>query len=114
MIRSGLILMIRQKAQSGQSPYAIGKEMGISKNTAKKYVAENPKCHDLKGRTHPSKLDPYKSSIDNMIANEIFNCVVIRERFQAMGYDGGITITKDYVQLLRPPLFRFFEKKRWL
>jgi hypothetical protein len=38
MIRSGLILMIRQKAQAGQSPYAIGKELGISKNTAKKHV----------------------------------------------------------------------------
>ena len=33
MIRSGLILMIRQKAQSGQSSYSIGKELGISKNT---------------------------------------------------------------------------------
>ncbi len=41
MIRSGLILMIRKKAQSGQSPYAIGKEMGTSKNTAKKYVTGN-------------------------------------------------------------------------
>ena len=102
MIRSGLILMIRQKAQSGQSLYAIGKEMGISKNTAKKYVTESPKCHDLKGRTRPSKLDSYKSSIDTMIANGIFNCVVIRERLQAMGYDVGITIIKDYVQGMRP------------
>ena len=30
MIRSGLILMIRQEAQSGQSAYAIGKKLGIS------------------------------------------------------------------------------------
>lgn len=102
MIRSGLILMIRQKAQSGQSPYAIGKEIGISKNTAKKYVAECPKDHGLKGRTRPSKLDPYKPAIDKMIENGIFNCIVIRERLQTVGYDGGITILKDYVQGMRP------------
>ena len=103
MIRSGLILMIRQKAQSGQSPYAIGKEMNISKNTVKKYIAGPVSDHGLKGRTRPSKLDSYKPAINQMVANGIFNCVVIRERLQEMGYDGGVTIVKDYVQTMRPP-----------
>ena len=31
MIRSGLINMIREKAQKGKSAYAIGMELGISK-----------------------------------------------------------------------------------
>lgn len=30
MLRSGTILMIREKAQGGKSAYAIGKELGIS------------------------------------------------------------------------------------
>lgn len=102
MIRSGLILMIRQKAQAGQSPYAIGKELGISKNTAKKHVVGETGQHRLKGRTKPSKLDPYKPSIDTMVKSGIFNCVVIQERLQKMGYTGGITIIKDYVKDLRP------------
>jgi len=38
MIRSGLINMIREKALNGKSAYAIGKELGISKNTAGKYL----------------------------------------------------------------------------
>jgi len=33
--------MIRQKVKAGQSSYSIGKELGISKNTAKKY-STNP------------------------------------------------------------------------
>jgi hypothetical protein len=33
MLRSGTIFMIREKAQNGKSAYAIGKELGISKNT---------------------------------------------------------------------------------
>jgi response regulator of citrate/malate metabolism len=38
MLRSGTILMIREKAESGESAYAIGKELRISKNTARKYI----------------------------------------------------------------------------
>ena len=40
MIRSGLILMIKEKALKGKSAYAIGAELGISKNTAKKYMEQ--------------------------------------------------------------------------
>ena len=60
MIRSGLINMIREKAQKGKSAYAMGMEKGI------------------------------------------FNCVVILERLQSMGYGGGITIIKDYVDPFGP------------
>ena len=49
MLRSGLILMIKQKALAGQSPYSIGKELGISKNTAKKYAAGDTEQYRLKG-----------------------------------------------------------------
>jgi len=37
--------MIRQKALFGQTAYAIGKDLGISKNTAKKYIEDVPKEH---------------------------------------------------------------------
>ncbi len=103
MIRSGLILMIRQEAQSGQSAYAIGKKLGISKNSVKKYIEDGPKEHGLKNMKRPSKLDPYKPQIDTMLSNGIFNCTVIMERIQATGYDGKITIIKDYIHNKRPP-----------
>ncbi len=102
MLRSGLILMIKQKALAGQSPYSIGKELGISKNTAKKYATGDTGQHRLKGRTRPSKLDPFKPTIDKMVQSGIFNCVVIYERLQELGYTGGITIIKDYVKDMRP------------
>ena len=37
-----------------------------------------------------------------MIEQGIFNCVVMFERLQTMGYTGGITIIKDYVKPRRP------------
>lgn len=100
MIRSGTILMIREKSQEGKSAYAIGKELGISKNTAKKYMnAEN----DAGQRsTQPSKLDPYKPMLHKLLGIGIFNCVVLLERLQEQGYTGGITILKDYVHPYRP------------
>ena len=54
MIRSGLINMIREKSLEGKSAYAIGKEFGISKNTAKKYIKQPAAQHGLKGKTRPS------------------------------------------------------------
>ncbi|HHW49817.1 MAG TPA: IS21 family transposase [Clostridiaceae bacterium] len=102
MIRSGLINMIHEKAQKGKSAYTIGKELGISKNTAKKYMNQPKTTHGLKGRIRPSKLDPFKPQINEMVENGIFNCVVIFERLKDMGYTGGITIIKDYVKPFRP------------
>lgn len=102
MIRSGLINMIRENALKGKSGYAIGKELGISKNTAKKYMKRNVAPHRLKERTRPSKLDPFKPEISIMLENGIFNCVVIYERLKVSGYTGGMTIIKDYVHTFRP------------
>ena len=102
MIRSGLINMIREKAQKGKSAYAIGMELGISKNTVKRYIDKPKAVHGLKGRTRPSKLDPFKPKINEMMENGIFNCIVILERLQDIGYTGGITIIKDYVKPFRP------------
>ena len=36
------------------------------------------------------------------MARGIFNCVVILERIQELGYDGKITILKEYVHPFRP------------
>ena len=71
MLRSGTIIMIREKAQAGKSSYAIGKELGISKNTAKKYLQlpeEAPAKID-----RPSKLDAYKPLLHTLMNSGIFN-----------------------------------------
>ena len=55
MLRSGTILMIREKAQGGKSAYAIGKELGISKNTARKYIERL--IEDLKRALEQNRLE---------------------------------------------------------
>ncbi len=103
MIRSGMILMIREKVLEGKSSYAIAKEIGLSKNTVKKYRELGSQMVKVSTRDQPSKLDPHLDTIQNCMAAGIFNCQVILERLQEKGYDGGITILKDYVKPYRPP-----------
>lgn len=106
MIRSGLINMIRSKADEGKSAYTISSEMGIAENTAKKYIRNRGKevqVHGLRGRARGSKLDPFKPYLDELIGSGIINCVVLLEKLRERNYAGGITIIKDYVSAYRPP-----------
>ena len=100
MLRSGTILMIREKAQGGESAYAIGRELGISKNTARKYIARGKDPPEKIDRF--SKLDAYRPLLRELMNEGIFNCVVLLERLRGAGYDGGITILKEYVHPFRP------------
>lgn len=101
MLDYRIVRMIKQKAQLGETAYQISKELNISQNTAKKYMAEDAPSKPK--YTRPSKLDPFKPKIDELMEHGIFNCVVILERLQAVGYDGGISIIKEYVHPRRPP-----------
>ena len=101
MIRSGLILMIKDLAGKGKSAYAIGQEIGISKNTARKYMEQADRQHGLKGISKGSKLDPYKPQLNEWMEQGIFNCVVLLERLRELGYDGGMSILKAYVPKLQ-------------
>ena len=102
MIRSGLIIMIKDFAAKGKSAGEISREIGVSENTARKYMRHPARPHGLKGRSKPSKLDPYKPYLQELMNQGIFNCVVLMERIQAKGYNGSMTILKDYVQPFRP------------
>ena len=102
MIRSGLIIMIKDFAAKGKRAGEISREIGVSENTARKYMRQPARPHGLKGRSKPSKLDPYKPYLQELMNQGIFNCVVLMERIRAKGYNGSMTILKDYVQPFRP------------
>lgn len=94
-------MIIRDEARKKQECLPIAKENGISKNTAKKYLQNE----GLPGKTYKrsSLLDPFKTRINQMMADGLFNCAVILESLREEGYSGGKTIIKDYVQPFRPP-----------
>lgn len=45
-----------------------------------------------------SKLDPYKAQIDQLLAEGVWNAMVIYREIEAEGYEGKLTILRDYIQ----------------
>ena len=58
--------------------------------------------HGLKGKKKSSKLDPFKPQLDEWMSQGMLNCVVLLEKLQAIGYDGSLSILKEYVHPFRP------------
>ena len=75
MLEYRIVRMIKQKAKLGETAYQISKEPGISQNTAIKYMASDAPCKPR--YTRASKLELFKTKIDALIEQGIFNCVVI-------------------------------------
>jgi len=52
-----------------------------------------------------SKLDAYKAKVDEWLGEDVWNAMVILREIQKLGYDGGRTILRQYIQpkrVLRP------------
>jgi transposase len=45
-----------------------------------------------------SKLEPYKAQIDQLLAEGVWNAVVIFREIEAAGYEGKLTILRDYMR----------------
>ena len=89
--------------REGMSKSRIAEWLGMSRNTVARLLSlDEPPRYRRKPRG--SKLDPYKGSIGVMLERDPrAPARVILERLRREGYDGGITILKDYLAGVRPP-----------
>lgn len=49
-------------------------------------------------RRRESKLDPFKHKVDELLEANVWNAKVILREIQALGYEGGYTMLRDYIQ----------------
>jgi transposase len=78
----------------------IARHLHIGRHTLAKYVATPAPAAASRKRT--SKLDPYKAALAELLQQDSSAAAsVIAQRLQTLGYDGGITILKDYLQAVR-------------
>jgi transposase len=80
----------------------IAEKLGMSRNTVARLLelSEPPRYERAR---QASKLDPFKGSILGMLKEEAdAPATVIIEHLRRDGYDGGITILKEYLQQVRP------------
>ena len=101
MLRSGQVNTIREKAVQGKPIRAIAKELGLARNTVRKYLRGGVEAQARPKR--PSKLDPYQEQLRRWVCEDhLYNCETLVRRLQAVGYPGKTTLVKDFVRPLRP------------
>jgi len=101
MKRSGTIHTIHELSAQGKSIRAIAREVGIARNTVRRYLRGKPEAVPRPKRG--SVLDPYKPQIHRwMQEDHLYNCEVMLERLREQGYQGNGTILRDYVRPFRP------------
>jgi transposase len=78
----------------------IARHLRIGRRTIAKYLdtPAPPPIHHDRG----SKLDAFKEAINDMLRQDpSANAPVIAQNLRPLGYDGGITIVKDYLHAVR-------------
>lgn len=87
----------------GQSIRGIARELGISRNTVRRYV-RSPGVP--KSRSRPkrgSKLESYTEYIDGRLSEGLDNCVVLLREIRELGYEGSYPTLTSYVRPWRRP-----------
>lgn len=106
---------IQVLARQGRSIKGIARELGVSRNTVRKYL----RCDEAPvygpRRPRPTKLDTFKGYLLERIANakpHWIPAVVLHRELVALGYVGGLTQLKTFINAHKPrrveePLIRF-------
>ena len=72
---------------AGRSVRRIAGELGIARNTVRRYL-KSPEAIRAKPRPQrASKLDPYAGYVDRRLDEGLENCVVLHRELRARGYD---------------------------
>jgi transposase len=104
MLKKEDFTVIKALARRGVYHKDIAAELGVHPKTVSRALQRDtaPTPHRVR-RT--SKLDPFKPLVDRLLADGVWNGVVILRELQAAGYTGKSTILRDYLapkRALRP------------
>jgi hypothetical protein len=78
----------------------IARHLHIGRRTIAKYLVRPAQPHPRRQRS--SKLDPFKPTITELLQQDpTVTAVVIAQRLRPLGYDGGISILKEYLHSVR-------------
>jgi len=95
----------RQKLTIAQTARALG----LYRETVAKWL----KCAQFRPRQpvpRRSRLDPFKARIVRLLETHPYSAQQIFQRLREDGFEGGLSIVKDYVRKVRPPRHAAFLK----
>lgn len=102
-------------SRQGLSIKAIARQLGLSRNTVRRYLRQRPRTPQYAGRpARPTKLDPFHAYLGERIEAAhpfwIPATVLLRE-IRELGYTGGISQLKAFIGSRKPrsadPVVRF-------
>lgn len=101
MIDTQTVFEIHHLKQQGMSERKIAKTLHLTRKTVRRYL-DNPMQKRPVIR-RKSRLDPFKNEMKQLLEQDPrVSAEVIKQRIEVMGYAGGITIIRDYLQKIRP------------
>ena len=78
----------------------IARHLNLNRRTVAKYLIQPAQPRPRPQRT--SKLEPFHAAIGELLEQDPHaSAIVIRQRLRGRGFDGGITILKDYLHKVR-------------
>jgi len=101
MINYETYCRINRLNKDGLRVSQIAATVGHDERTVQHWIEEGH-YRQRKTAPRPSKLDPYKPQIVRWLETHPYSSVQILQRIRELGYQGGISILKDYVARIRP------------
>jgi transposase len=102
MLGGGSVLSIFELHGRGKGVKEIARQLGLSRNTVRKYLRSRDVPTPKPRAPRASVLEPYKTKALNMLKEGVWNCVVVLREIRKLGYSGGITVLKEFVHQYRP------------
>jgi transposase len=96
--------VIQSLNQRGVYLKDIAAELEVHPRTVKRALQRGGVSRP-KRKSHNRKLDPYEAKVDELLGAGVWNSMVILREIQALGYEGGRTMLREYIQpkrALRP------------
>ena len=94
--------MIRDLYSQGFNISEISRQTGFDRKTVRKYIHLKTAPDPQKRPKRKSKLDPFKPYILEKLKEGPYTAARLYREIKKMGYEGGKTIVKDFVQKVRP------------
>jgi len=99
LIRGDEWFVIRQMHREGLSISEISRRTGHDRKTVRKMIASGSQpVYRPRSATTSSKLDPHRAYVLQRMKVGVNNAVKMLRELRARGYDGGITILKEFMR----------------
>ncbi len=79
----------------------IAVALALDARTVAAWLSE-PRYRARRSPPRPSKLDPFKDEIKNLLERHPYSAVQVLQRLRNSGYDGSLTLLKGYLRRVRP------------